>query len=164
LSRLIVFCLLALALSSCAPKYQAVIEFRDGSTHRYSLVSIRDTSVVVLEPYERTDEYLSFSHCQVFRDSLIRRIKFEPRGGFLRWLPLMLFGAGTGSTFAEAGSDDFFYYTVIGLAAGYYLATMHYLLESNIKDWLYLWVPDDRRQLMEGAIFEQEPPIMNYVK
>ena len=162
--RLILIILTAFSLTSCAGKYRAVIEEWDGSVREYSLVSVRERSVVVLEPYERTDKYLSFSHCLVLPDTLIHRIRIPVQGGFLRQIPLMFFGAGVGSTLAEPGSDNFFYKTTIGLIAGYYLHMIEYVIEEKNRDWLYPWSPYDKKKLRNAAIFEEEPPIMEYVK
>ncbi|HET9137713.1 MAG TPA: hypothetical protein VFO76_13860 [Candidatus Kapabacteria bacterium] len=132
--------------------------------HEYSLVSVRARSVVVLEPYERTDRYLSFSHCMVIPDTIIRRIHIPVQGGFIRQIPLMLFGAGVGSTLAEPGSDNFFYKVVLGMIAGEYIEKIDYAIEESSRGWLYPWVGSDKTKLRDAAIFEEEPPIMQYVK
>lgn len=154
----------ALSLASCSGKYSAIVELTNGKVREFSLVSVRDTSIVVLEPYERTDKYLSFSHCIVLPNTLVRRVRIPVQGGFIRQIPLMLFGAGVGSTLAEPGSDNFFYKTVIGLILGEYIEKIDYAIEDANRDWLYPYLSYDKIKLRESAIFEEEPGIMQYVK
>ena len=155
---------IALSICGCGPKYRADIEFRDGTVHTYSLVSVRDSSIVVLEPYERTDRYITFSHSIVIRDSLIKRINLPVRQDFMRTVPLMLLGSAVGITFGRCSCDDYIYKAVLGIAMGYQINLISLIIESLMNDWRYLWIADDRKTLRNAAVFQVEPEIMKYVR
>ncbi|MBS1903898.1 MAG: hypothetical protein JSS75_09355 [Bacteroidetes bacterium] len=158
--------LVCVILSSCAPKHRIEVELRDGSTTEYSLVSIRDSAIVVLPTYEQTDpRYLAYTHMQVIADTAINRVKLPVQGDFVSSIPAMLIGAGIGATVGKpCDCEDKLSKSVIGLALAWNLEKVRLLIESLTNDWLYLWVPDDRQKVRGNAIFHDEPPIMEYVK
>ncbi len=156
--------IITLSICGCGAKYRADIEFRDGTVHTYSLVSVRDSSIVVLEPYERTDRYITFSHSIIIRDSMIKRINLPIRQDFMRTVPLMLLGSAVGITFGRCSCDDYIYKAVLGLVIGYNVNTISLFVESLMHDWRYLWIADDRKKLRDAAVFQLEPDIMKYLR
>ena len=151
-------------LTGCGTKYRVDIDFRDGKSEAYSLVSVRDSSIVVLPTYERTD-YLAYTHMLVIPITDIYRLKLPIDESFTRSLPMMLVGAAIGATLGKpCDCEDKLSKSVIGLAIGWNLEKVVLLYEALTNDYLFLWRADDKKRLRDASIFPSEPPIMKYVK
>ncbi|HYM21435.1 MAG TPA: hypothetical protein VEW28_10600 [Candidatus Kapabacteria bacterium] len=154
----------AAVLTGCGTKYRVDIDFRNGSSAEYSLVSVRDSSVVVLPSYERTD-YLAYTHMLVIANTDIYRLKLPVEESMVKSLPMMLIGAAVGATIGKpCDCEDKLSKAVIGLAIGWNLEKIVLLVEALNSDYLYLWNADDKKRLREAAIFPSEPPIMKYMR
>lgn len=163
----VVLCLLILTfLSSCAPKHRVEVEFRDGRVSDYSLVSIRDSAIVVQPTYELTDvRYLAYTHMAVIPSDSIFRIRIPVAADFVSSIPAMLLGSTVGATLGKpCDCEDKLSKAVIGFAIGWNLDKIRLLYSSLTNRWLFLWAPDDRRKIRSESIFPQEPPIMEYVR
>jgi hypothetical protein len=151
-------------LAGCGEKYRVEIDFRNGKSSEYSLVSIRDSSVVLLPIYERTD-YLAYTHMIVVPNTNIFRMKIPTDASFTRSIPAMLLGAAVGATVGKpCDCEDKLSKAVIGLAIAWNLEKIVLLVEALTNDYLFLWRPVDKKRLRDASIFPVEPPIMKYVK
>lgn len=139
---------------------------RDGSVRDYSLVSIRDSSIVVQPTYELTDQrYLAYTHMVVIPQTEIYRVRIPVSADFVSSIPMMLIGATVGATLGKpCDCEDKLSKSVIGLAIGWNLDKIRVLYEALTNKWLFLWAPDDRKKVRDEAIFRDEPDIMRYVK
>ena len=86
----------ALLLASCSSEPTVTIDFTNHTKSDWILVSVRDTSLVVLPTYEEIGKGLAFTHCIVIPIRSISKIILHPRTTFLSRIPLALFGAGLG--------------------------------------------------------------------
>ena len=154
----------AVVLTGCGAKYCVDIDFRNGKSGEFSLVSVRDSSVVLLPIYERTD-YLAYTHMVVIPDTAIYRMRIPIDASFARSIPIMLLGAAIGATIGKpCDCEDKLSKAVIGIAIGWNLEKLVLLYEALTSDYLYLWRSDDKKRLRSAAIFPVETPIMKYVK
>jgi hypothetical protein len=128
------------------------------------LVSVRDSSIVVLPTYEEIGKGIAFTHCIVIGSRAISRIIMHPRTNFLSSLPLSLFGAGVGLALKACNCDDRLYHIVMGLVIGFNLSKISLLVESLKPDTYFLWLETDRERLREKSVFPVEPEIMKYVR
>ena len=128
------------------------------------LVSVRDTSVVVLPTYEEIGKGIAFTHCMVIPTRMISRIILHPRQGFLARLPLALFGTGVGLAIKACNCDDRIYHMVLGFVLGWVGSGLQLFIEGFKEDAYFLWLPFDRERLRKEAVFPVEPAIMQYVK
>src|SRR5205807_9392496 len=86
----------ALLLASCSSKPIVTVVSQNGARAEWILVSVRDSSVVLLAPYEEIGRGIAFTHCVVMRSRDINRIAIHPKTDFFSRMPLALFGAGIG--------------------------------------------------------------------
>ena len=128
------------------------------------LVSVRDTSVVVLPTYEEIGKGIAFTHCIVIPTRAISRIIMHPRTTFLERIPLALFGMGVGLALRACSCDDRLYHIVFGGVIGYNLSIVKMLFQSFKDDAYFLWLPPDRERLRKESVFPVEPEIMQYVR
>ncbi len=128
------------------------------------IVSVRDTSVVVLPTYEELGKGIAFTHCIVIPVRAISRVILHRSESFLARIPLALFGAGVGWALKACNCDDKIYHIVLGGVIGYNLSIIKNLIESFKEDAFFLWLDSDRRRLRNESVFPVEPEIMQYVK
>ncbi len=154
-----------IVLTGCGPKYRVDVRFRDGKAAEYTLVSVRDTSLVVQETYERTDKYLAYTHMFILPDSAIDRIEIPVEADFTHSLPLALLGSGLGLTLGKpCDCEDHLSKAVIGFAIGWNLDKLISAYEALTNDWLWLHDEETIRKLRSNAMFPIEPPILGYIK
>ena len=128
------------------------------------LVSVRDTSVVVLPTYEELGKGIAFTHCIVIPTRAISRIILHPKTPFLARMPFTLFGMGVGLALKACNCDDRLYHIVLAGVIGYNLSIIKTLFESFKEDAYFLWLPSDREKLRKESVFPVEPEIMQYVR
>jgi hypothetical protein len=155
---------LALLLSACSTKPTVTIDMQNYTKSDWILVSVRDTSVVVLPTYEEIGKGIAFTHCIVIPTRAISRIILHPQTGFLSRIPLALFGAGTGLALKACNCDDRIYHIILGGVIGYNLSIIKDLFAGFKEDAYFLWLPPDRERLRKEAVFPVEPEIMKYVR
>jgi hypothetical protein len=155
---------LAVLLASCSSKPIVTIEMQNYSKADWILVSVRDTSVVVLHPYEEIGKGIAFTHAIVIPTRQISRIILHPKMGMLTRIPLALFGAGVGWALKACNCDDKIYHIVLGGVIGYNLSIIQNFIEGLKDDAYFLWLESDRVRLRKRAVFPEEPEIMKYVK
>ena len=151
-------------LSGCSSKPVVTIEMQNYTHSNWILVSVRDTSIVILPLYEEIGKGIAFTHCVVIPSRAISRVILHPRSDFLSSLPLALFGAGIGLALKACNCDDRLYHIVLGLVIGFNLSKINALIESLRTDAYFLWLGRDRDRLRQSAVFPIEPEIMKYVK
>jgi hypothetical protein len=155
---------IALLLSSCSTKPTVTIDFLNNSQSDWILVSVRDTSLVVLPTYEEIGKGIAFTHCIVIPLRSFHKITLHPPTGFLARIPLALFGAGLGFAISACNCNDRIYHTVVGFASGWILSGLQVFIESLKDHSYYLWLDADRDRLRTSAVYPVEPEIMKYVK
>ena len=155
---------LALFLCSCgASKPIITLEMQNHSRAEWILVSVRDTSVILLPTFEEIGRGIAFTHAVVLQDKDIWRIVLHPSFTFFTRLPMALFGAGVGVALKACDCEDRLSHAVIGFAAGWTLGGLLFLLENLKQDTYYPWIEDDRIRLRKSAVFPVEPEIMQYI-
>jgi len=150
-------------LSGCSSKPIITVVGQDYSKSDYILVSVRDTSVVVLAPYEEIGRGIAFTHCKVIPTASISAIILHPKSDFLSRIPFALFGAGTGLALKACNCDDRIYHIVVGFVIGYNLSLINILFQSLKDNSYFLWLASDRERLRKEAVYPVEPEIMRYV-
>ncbi len=154
----------ALILSGCSDKPTITLIGRNGSQAQWTLVSVRDTSLVLLPPYEELGKGIAFTHCVVVPIRSISKLVLHPRMTFLSRLPLGLFGAGVGAAIKACNCDDRIYHFVLGFVFGWIAGGIQLFLEGLKEDTYYLWLNFERERLRKESVYPIEPPIMQYVK
>src|SRR4051812_45593487 len=133
------------------------------SSAEWILLSVRDSSVVLLAPYEEIGKGIAFTHAIVVRSRDIWRIVLHPNFTFFSRLPMSLFGAGTGAALKYCSCNDYLYHITIGFVAGWMLGGLLFFLENTKEDAYYLWLDADRARLRKSAVYPVETPIMQYI-
>jgi hypothetical protein len=151
-------------LASCSDKPIVTIVSQNYSRTDWILVSVRDTSVVVLAPYEEIGKGIAFTHCKVIPTSAISKIILHPKSDFLSRIPFALFGAGTGLALKACNCNDRIYHIVLGFVIGYNLSLISMLFQSLKDNSYFLWLLPDRERLRTEAVYPVEPEIMKYVR
>jgi len=128
------------------------------------LVSVRDSSIVVLPPFEEIGKGIAFTHAVVIPTRIISRVILHKQGSFLSRIPLALFGSGTGLALKACNCDDRLYHIVMGGVIGYNLSIIKDFIEGLKEDRYFLWLESDREKLRKKAVFPEEPEIMKYVR
>ena len=154
----------ALLLASCSSKPTVTIDFENHTKSDWIIVSVRDTSLVLLPPYEEIGKGIAFTHCVVVPIRSISNIVLHPRITFFSRLPLALFGAGVGAAIKACNCDDRIYHLVLGFVFGWAAGTIQLLFENAKDDTYYLWLNFERERLRKQSVFPIEPPIMQYVR
>ncbi|MFI5263521.1 MAG: hypothetical protein ACHQM6_03295 [Candidatus Kapaibacterium sp.] len=155
---------LALFLGSCSSKPIITLEMQNHTEADWILVSVRDSSVVLLAPYEEIGKGIAFTHAVVIPTRSISRIILHKQGSFLSRIPLALFGAGTGLALKACNCDDRIYHIVIGGVIGYNLSIIKDFIDGLKEDRYFPWLESDRDRLRQKAVFPVEPEIMKYVR
>lgn len=155
---------LVLFLASCSSKPVVTVVSQTGAQGQWILVSVRDSSVVLLAPYEETGKGIAFTHCVIMKSRDIQRIVLEHQTDFLSRIPMALFGAGTGLALKACNCDDRIYHIVIGFIIGYNLSILNVFFQSLKPDSYFLWLPEDRIKLSKESLYPVEPPIMQYLQ
>jgi hypothetical protein len=155
---------LLIFLSSCSSKPIVTVVSQNHSVADWILVSVRDTSVVVLAPYEPIGKGIAFTHAIVIPTRAISRIILHPQSDFLSRIPFSLFGSGVGLALKACNCDDRIYHIIIGFVIGYNLSLINILIQSFKEDSYFLWLESDRIRLRKESVFPVEPEIMQYVK
>jgi len=156
--------MLALFLSSCSSKPVITLEMQNHSRADWILVSVRDTSVVLLPTFEEIGKGIAFSHAVVIPRKDIWRIVLHPKITFFSRMPIALFGAGVGGALKACNCEDRISHIVVGLCAGWTVGGIWLLIESLLRDdTYYLWIEADRERLRKSAVFPVEPDIMQYI-
>ena len=163
--KFIALLLCALSLCSCgASKPIITLELQNHSSAEWILVSVRDSSVVLLPPFEEIGKGIAFTHCILIPRKDIWRIVLHPQFTFLSRLPMSLFGAGTGAALKACSCNDRFYHITVGFAAGWMIGGLLFFLENMKDDSYYLWLESDRIRLRKNAVYPIEPEIMKYIR
>ncbi|MDP4220838.1 MAG: hypothetical protein Q8916_13950 [Bacteroidota bacterium] len=159
---LILSCILL--LSACSSKPTVTVDMQNFTRSDWILVSVRDTSIVVLPTYEEIGKGLAFTHCVVIPSRAISRVILHPNVTFLSRMPLALFGAGVGLALNACTCNDRIYHIVLGFVLGWVAGGLQLFLQATKEDAYFLWLPFDRERLRKEAVFPVEPEIMKYVK
>jgi len=128
------------------------------------LLSVRDTSLVLLPTYEEIGKGIALTHAIVIPLRPISRIILQPQFTFLTRLPMALFGAGFGAALKACNCDDRLYHIVVGFAAGWMIGGLLFFLDNLKSDYYYPWLYADRERLRSHSVYPVEPYIMQYVK
>ena len=155
---------IALLLASCSSKPTVTIDFENNTKSDWIIVSVRDTSLVLLAPYEEIGKGIAFTHCVVVPIRGMSKVVLHPRQGFLARLPQALFGAGVGLAIKACNCDDKIYHTVLGFVLGWVAGGLQLFLEGIKEDAYYLWLNYERDRLRKEAVYPVEPEIMRYIK
>ncbi|MEP7233951.1 MAG: hypothetical protein ABI778_01525 [Ignavibacteriota bacterium] len=155
---------IALLLQSCSSKPTVTLNMRNYSEANWVLVSVRDSSVVVLPPYEEIGKGIAFTHAVVIPIRDISYLVLHKSGSFLSRIPLALFGAGTGFALKSCNCDDKLYHIVLGAVIGYNLSIIKDFINGLSEDRYFLWLESDRIRLRGHSVFPEEPEIMKYVR
>jgi hypothetical protein len=162
--KLVAILLLALEICSCGPSKPIItLEMQNHSRAEWILVSVRDTSVILLPTFEPIGKAIAFTHAIVMQDRDIWRIVLHPDFTFLSRMPIALFGTGVGIALKACDCEDRLSHSVIGFAAGWTVGGLSFLLENLKQDTYYPWIEDDRERLRRSAVFPIEPEIMQYI-
>jgi hypothetical protein len=155
----------ALVFFGCSQKPSVTIVGANGSQSDWTLVSVRDTSIVVLPTFEETGKGIAFTHCIVINAHEINHVIVHPNVGFFSQIPVALFGSGVGIALKACNCEDRLYHSVIGFIAGYnYISLLTFFLMHLKEDSYFLWLESDRERLRKNAVFPIEPDIMQYIK
>ncbi|MEI8134839.1 MAG: hypothetical protein WCH46_07140 [bacterium] len=154
----------ATLLASCSSKPIVTVNLRNQQEHEYILVSIRDTSIIVLPTYEEIGKGIALTHAEVIPNKDITHITMQPDLSFLGRLPIGLFGAASGFALKACDCEDRLSHSVVGFAAGWTIGGFLFLLEHLKPDSYFLWLEADRSKLRKKAVYPVEPEIMKYVR
>jgi hypothetical protein len=133
------------------------------SRAEWILLSVRDTSLILLPTYEQIGKGIALTHAIVIPLRPISRIVLHANFTFLSQFPMSLFGAGLGAAVKACNCDDRLYHIAIGFAAGWTIGGLLFFLDHFKEDSYYPWIYEDRERLRSHAVYPVEPYIMQYI-